>query len=93
MRGGSLRMFSFITNVNVPVCHKCANYIPKYPYVPVNDLGRILGKCKKYGEMDVVSGEITYHYADLSRNNEKKCGIEGKYYEAISNDTNRSNFF
>jgi hypothetical protein len=40
------------------------------------------GKCTKYGKKEVVSGFITYEYADLCRNNKEQCGISGRDYVA-----------
>jgi hypothetical protein len=40
-----------------------------------------LSKCKKFGEKDIITDEITYDYADSCRKYENKCGNEGKYFE------------
>jgi hypothetical protein len=66
-----------IQNVHLPVCKKCAFFIP---HIVSNADTKRLGKCAKFGEMDIITGEITYYYADLCRNNESKCGIEGNEY-------------
>jgi hypothetical protein len=33
-----------------------------------------------FGEKDIVNGMIKYENAESCRENESKCGIEGKYY-------------
>lgn len=37
-------------------------------------------KCLKYGEKNVVTGEITYQYADFVRKQELQCGLTGKQF-------------
>jgi len=71
-----------ITNLGLPICLNCKHFIEyknNYPYdsVPDNSFAR----CKKFGIMDIVTGEITYNYANLCRESEKKCGINGIFYE------------
>lgn len=66
-----------IQNIQLPVCKKCAFFIP---HIVSNADTKRLGKCVKYGEMDIITGEINYHRADKCRNDESKCGLEGKEY-------------
>jgi len=71
-----------ITNVGLPICSNCIHFIEyknNYPYDPVPDSS--FSKCKKFGIMDLVTGEITYKYANLCRESETKCGIKGIFYE------------
>lgn len=63
-----------IKNLGVPKCITCKNYIPY-----AVDLDSF-AKCKKFGETNLVSGEIYYDYADSCRQSESKCGTNGKYY-------------
>jgi len=35
----------------------------------------------KFGEKDLITGKITYNYADFCRRHDEECGKEGKYYE------------
>jgi len=64
----------FIKNINVNPCRKCIHYNSIY-----NDYS--LSNCKKFGEKNIISNEITYEYADSCRDDESKCGKEGKYFE------------
>jgi hypothetical protein len=41
--------------------------------------------CKMFGKKDIVTDEINFDYTDDCRNNESKCGIEGKYFEEEEN--------
>ena len=39
-----------------------------------------MNKCNKFGDKNIVTDKITYDFADQSRNDESKCGKEGKYF-------------
>ena len=41
----------------------------------------LYGKCKQFGEINLVSGEVTYDFASICRDNGKKCGTTGQRYE------------
>jgi hypothetical protein len=71
-----------IKNADLPSCRNCIYYEPKYD----NDLSN-LNKCNKFGVKNIISDEINYDFADSCRNDENKCGIEGKYFEEESNLT------
>lgn len=82
--GTGLGMVNTVRNIQFPVCKNCVHFIEhtnNYPYDPVPD-NEQYGKCKKFGEMDVVSGAVHHDYARLCRENTKKCGIRGSEYEA-----------
>ena len=64
----------FIKNINVNPCRKCIHYNSIY-----NDYS--LSNCKKFGEKNIISNEIKYDIAERCRNDELKCGKEGKYFE------------
>lgn len=71
-----------IDNIKPPTCVNCIHFV-KYNdmYSSRANVNQELGKCKLFGKKNLVSGKITYDYASSSRISEKKCGIEGKYYE------------
>jgi Pyruvate/2-oxoacid:ferredoxin oxidoreductase delta subunit len=72
----------FIRNTNYPICLNCVHFIPdetNYPYDPLPDDN--YGKCKKFGELNLVKGQIDYDMAKACRQNETKCGIKGKEYQ------------
>ena len=73
----------FIKNGDFPLCINCIYFIKdtnNYPYdPPPND--KQFGRCKIFGEKNMVTGEIEYDYAASSRIREDKCGISGKYFE------------
>lgn len=71
-----------INNVNYPECKNCKYYKPDSLF----DYRSSLNKCKYFGKKDIISGKILYDYADLSRKDENKCGIEGKCFEEDDDD-------
>lgn len=66
-----------ITNSNYPSCRNCIHYKP----ANYGDFTSSLSKCNKLGTKNIITDVITYEYADLARNDNKLCGINGKYFE------------
>jgi len=66
-----------IKNINIPACRNCIHYQPEPFY---NDFTSSLNKCNKFGDKNIVTDEIRYDFADQCRNDESKCGKEGKYF-------------
>jgi len=71
-----------IKNMNLPACRNCIHYQPD-PYY--NDFESLLNKCNKFGDKNIVTDKITYDFADHCRNDESKCGKEGKYFQEEPN--------
>jgi len=73
----SMENKQFIINLKVPICKNCVYF------KPYNYDGKFydLGKCTKFGQMDIVSGIIEYKYACNCRTNNNLCGFNGTYYE------------
>jgi len=67
-----------IKNLNFPACRNCIHYNPS-PYN--NDFTSTLNTCNNFGTKDIITDKITYDYADSCRNDESKCGKEGKYFK------------
>lgn len=65
-----------IKNLNTPSCKNCVHFIPSY----MNDFTYSLNKCNKFGSKDIITDEISYDFASSCRNDENKCGYEGKYF-------------
>ena len=61
----------FIRNAEFPFCVNCIYFLDH-------------GRCKKFGEADLITGLIKYDPAILCRKNDDKCGSEGYEYEAKS---------
>jgi len=60
-----------IKNAEYPACKNCVHYIEHKDYW--------LSRCAIFGEKNLITGEIKYNYADLTRKYE--CGDLGKYFE------------
>lgn len=74
--------FSYIKNTNLPVCVNCVHFIEdtnNYPYDPPPNDSRY-GKCKTFGQNNLVTGELEYDYASICRMTDTKCGETGKYF-------------
>ena len=71
-----------IRNANIPSCKNCIYFNPKYTN---NDFTSSLTRCTKFGDKNILTDEITYDFADCCRNDETKCGKEGKYFEQEKN--------
>jgi len=71
-----------IKNINIPSCRDCIHHKPSYYntefILPYNN-------CNKFGKKDIITNKISYDYIDNCRNDESKCGHEGKYFEEEKN--------
>ena len=67
----------FIRNKELPICSNCVHFIElenDYPYDGY--------RCKKFGEMDVITGAIKYDLAAVCRLGDSNCGKNGYHYTA-----------
>ena len=64
-----------IKNGNFNVCKNCAFF--KTDMLNIE----IYGRCHKFGDKDIITSKIKYDFAYACREDEKKCGIEGRYFE------------
>jgi len=71
----SMEKKQFIINSKVPICKNCVYF------KPYNDKIFHLGKCTKFGKMDILSGIIEYNYAYTCRISNDLCSFNGTYYE------------
>jgi hypothetical protein len=46
-----------------------------------SDFTSTFNTCQKFGNKNIITDKITYDYADLCRQQDDKCGKEGKYFE------------
>ena len=65
-----------IKNINIPSCRNCIYFKPQTG----SDFTSCLSKCEKFGEKNILTDEIKNYYADSCRNDEEKCGLQGKYF-------------
>lgn len=71
-----------IRNRALPICSNCLHFIEhtnNYPYDPTPSNEKY-GRCKKFGEVDMVSGVIEYDLAINCRLNDSKCGHFGSEF-------------
>lgn len=84
---GIIKRHLFITNKGFKSCKNCIYFLEhktNYPYDSVpND--EKYGKCKIFGEQNLVSGEIHPEYAVWCRQDNTKCGKDGNYYNEKRN--------
>lgn len=73
----SMEKKQFITNSKVPICKNCVYFKPYKHDEKLYDLG----KCRKFGTMDILSGIIEYKYAYTCRTSNDLCSFNGTYYE------------
>jgi hypothetical protein len=71
-----------IRNANIPSCKSCIYFNPNYIN---NDFTSYLTQCTKFGNKDILTDVITYDFAYSCRDDETKCGKEGKYFEEEKN--------
>jgi hypothetical protein len=72
----------FIRNKELPICSKCLHFIEhtnNYPYDPIPS-DKQYGRCKKFGEINMITGEIEYDLAINSRLDDNKCGYFGSEF-------------
>ena len=72
----------FIKNIHIPACRNCVHFIPN---TYNNDFVTSYSKCNKFGNKDIITGEITNDFVDFCRKDESQCGKEGKYFEKEPN--------
>ena len=72
----------FIRNKTLPICSKCVHFIEhsnNYPYDPIPS-DKEFGKCRKFGEINLITGTIDHDLASDCRLNANKCGHVGLEY-------------
>jgi len=72
----------YIKNIELPVCSKCVYFIENkinYSHNSITD-NYLYGRCKKFGEINIVTGVIEHDFAYHCRMNNYKCGNSGKEY-------------
>jgi hypothetical protein len=69
----------FIKNFRLPVCKQCVYYLKNDEKDDPNKISDY-DKCMKYGEQNVVTGEIRFQYADFARKQELQCGMSATHF-------------
>ena len=71
-----------IRNTELPTCSKCVHFIEhtnNYPYDPL-PCDTQYGRCKRFGEVNLITGVIEYDLAKNCRYDSDKCGKLGSEY-------------
>jgi hypothetical protein len=72
----------FIRNKELPICSECLHFIEhtnNYPYDPIPSNAQY-GRCKKFGEKNLITGAFEYEIAMNCRLNAKECGKFGSEF-------------
>ena len=68
----------FIKNSEVPICLNCVHFIrPAELQKEYRDDYERYGRCKKFGKMNLITGEIEYDIARHCRLDDEICGYIG----------------
>ena len=67
-----------IKNLINPICKECIFFKNQHSYQIM------FSNCMKYGEKNIITGEITYDTVNYCRTDEAKCGINGNGFEKIN---------
>jgi hypothetical protein len=72
----------FIRNKDLHICSNCIYFIEHKNNFPCDSLPSdiLYGKCKKFGEVDIITGIVKYDFANICRDNNKKCGKYGYHF-------------
>jgi hypothetical protein len=78
----SIRKFSINKKI-LPICAKCVNFIAddaNHIYDRQIDDAKY-AKCKKFYEMNLITGNKEYEFAHIARADYNLCGRNGIFYE------------
>lgn len=60
----------------IPSCNDCLYFFPVKITENITKQG-----CRKYGQINIFTGAITYRYASECRKNDYLCGVKGRFFE------------
>lgn len=68
-----IKKIPIIINSNLPSCINCSHFIEDKQNLKD-------GKCKLFGQKDIITGKIDYLYSLYCREDEQLCGKNGMNY-------------
>ena len=71
-----------IKNINIPSCKNCIHFRPSFYDT---DFSSRTSECHKFANKDIITDKISYDSVEFCRNDESKCGKDGKYFETEKN--------
>lgn len=76
---------TLISKINItPLCINCSHFITHHTNCSFNDiLNNSYAKCKLFGRIDMVSGEVHYSKASLCRQIDNLCGKNARHFAII----------
>jgi hypothetical protein len=79
----------YIKNSDNPICINCDYYKERVQLDPYDNYPTgYKSQCKKFGVINLVTGDVEYENPINCRNNDNMCGISGKYFEKNLTKTN-----
>ena len=75
-----------IKNLINPICKECIFFKNQHSYQIM------FSNCMKYGEKNVITGEIKYDTVNSCRTDAAKCGINGHGFEKINAGNHRVSY-
>jgi len=78
-----MQMRSFIKNTDMPSCVNCVHFIEPKMVLESEQSIVLFGKCKLFGDKNLVTGKIDYKFASDCRHSKsgELCGVDGKYFD------------
>lgn len=71
----------FIKHSDLPICLNCLHFTrPTELQKEYRDDYERYGRCKNFGKMNLITGEIEYDIARYCRLDDERCGSLGKEY-------------
>ena len=71
----------FIKNEHVTSCSNCLFFIkPIFHYPEPEIKANLYGRCKQFGEKDIITGEIEHLFALSCRKDKSLCGMEARHF-------------
>lgn len=83
LNSGFSTKIGLIRNQALPICSNCVHFIKhtnNYPYDPI-PCDEEYGRCKLFGEINIITGVVEYDLARHCRLRESKCGNIGSKYK------------
>ena len=70
-----------IKNEHVTSCSNCLFFIkPTFRYPEPEIQANLYGRCKQFGEKDIITGEVENLHALTCRKDRTLCGFEAKHF-------------
>jgi len=76
-----IKRYIVIKNEYINSCSNCLFFIkPTFHYPEQNIQANLYGRCKQFGEKDIITGEVKNLFALSCRKDKSLCGIEARHF-------------